>query len=176
MDYIWRKLQSESILRTPHYEVARDRLRHPQGHEVDYYVIEHPHQAAGVVVADERGRILLVQQWRHPVQKLMWSVPAGGIDEGETPEQAARRELREETGHAAETFEKLIEFHPNPGTANQTFHVFAASGVRSIGQRLPGEIHDVRWFERREIESMLDRGELLDGMTLVGLLSYLRRR
>jgi len=176
MDYIWRKLRSESILRTPHYGVIRDRLRHPQGHEVDYYVIEHPRQAAGVVAVDERGRILLVQQWRHPVQRLMWSLPAGGIDEGETPEDAARRELREETGHAADTFHKLIEFHPNPGTANQTFHVFAAAGVKSIGHGVPGEIHDVRWFERPEVESMLDRGDLLDGLTLVGLMAYLRRR
>ena len=47
MDYIWRKLRSESVLRTPYYGVLRDRLRHPQGHEVDYYVIEHARQATG---------------------------------------------------------------------------------------------------------------------------------
>src|SRR5947209_19832808 len=102
MDYIWRKLRSESVLRTPYYGVSLDRLRHPRGHEVDYYVIEHPRQATGAVAVDGAGRVLLVQQWRHPVQKLMWSVPAGGMEDGETPGAAVRRELGEETGYAAD--------------------------------------------------------------------------
>jgi ADP-ribose pyrophosphatase len=174
MDYIWRKLRSESVLRTPYYGVSLDRLRHPHGHEVDYYVIEHPRQATGVIAVDEAGRVLMVQQWRHPVQRLLWSLPAGGMEEGETPESAIRRELREETGYAADQLEPLYAYHPNPATANEMFHLFVAKGVREISQRLPGEIHDVRWFERREIEAMLDRGEVMDGLTLVGLLVWLR--
>jgi ADP-ribose pyrophosphatase len=175
MDYIWRKLRSESVLRTPHYGVSLDRLRHPHGHEVDYYVIEHPRQATGVIAADEAGRILLVQQWRHPVQKLLWSIPAGGIEEGETPEAAVRRELREETGYAAEILEPLYSYHPNPATTNQTFHLFLARGMTETAERLPGEIHDVRWFPRPDIERMIHRDEILDGLTLAGLLLWLGR-
>ena len=174
MDYIWRKLRSESVLRTPYYGVSLDRLRHPQGHEVDYYVIEHPRQATGVVAVDEAGRVLLVQQWRHPVEKLLWSLPAGGMEAGESAEAAARRELREETGYNAEKLEPLYRFHPNPATTNQTFHLFVASGLHEAASRLAGEIHDVRWFERPEVEQMLARNELLDGLTLVGLLVWLR--
>jgi ADP-ribose pyrophosphatase len=174
MDYIWRKLRSESVLRTPYYGVSLDRLRHPHGHEVDYYVIEHPRQAAGVVAVDSGSRVLLVQQWRHPVQKLLWSLPAGGLEEGETPEAGARRELREETGHSAESFDRLYTYHPNPATTNQTFHLFIARGVTETTHRLPGEIHDVRWFDRPDIERMLGSNELLDGLTLVGILMWLR--
>jgi 8-oxo-dGTP pyrophosphatase MutT (NUDIX family) len=174
MDYIWRKLRSESVLRTPYYGVSLDKLRHPHGHEVDYYVIDHPRQAAGVVAVDSVGRLLLVQQWRHPVQKLLWSLPAGGMEEGETPEAAARRELREETGHSAESFDRLYTYHPNPATTNQTFHLFIARGVTETTHRLPGEIHDVCWFDRPEIERMLASNELLDGLTLVGILAWLR--
>src|SRR5437016_5068554 len=174
MDYIWRKLRSESVLRTPYYGVSLDRLRHPHGHEVDYYVIEHPRQAMGVVAVDEAGRVLMVQQWRHPVQKLLWSLPAGGMEDGESPEAAIRRELREETGHAAQSLEFFYSYHPNPSTSNQTFHLFIARGLSEIGQRLPGEIHDVRWFSRQEIERMVERGEVMDGLTLVGLMVWLR--
>ena len=174
MDYIWRKLRSESVLRTPYYGVKLDKLRHPHGHEVDYYVIEHPRQAAGVVAVDTNGRVLLVQQWRHPVQKLLWSLPAGGMEEGETPEGAIIRELREETGHAAEKYELLYSYHPNPATTTQTFHLFLATGVTETTQRIPGEIHDVRWFDPSEIEGMLARNELMDGLTLVGIMMWQR--
>src|SRR5260370_20547829 len=93
MDYIWRKLRSESVLRTPYYGVSLDKLRHPHGHEVDYYVIDHPRQATGIVAVDDASRVLLVQQWRHPVQKLLSSLPAGGMEPDETPDAAVRREL-----------------------------------------------------------------------------------
>jgi 8-oxo-dGTP pyrophosphatase MutT (NUDIX family) len=176
MDYIWRKLRSESVLRTPYYGVHVDRLRHPQGHEVDYYVIEHPRKATGVVAVDEAGRVLMVQQWRHPVQKLMWSLPAGGIEEGESPEAAVRRELREETGHVAGRLEPLYCYHPNPAISNQIFHLFLARDLSEVAERLPGEIHDVRWYTCAEIESALAHGEILDGLTLVGLLTWLRRK
>ena len=176
MDYIWRKLRSESVLRTPYYGVSLDKLRHPHGHEVDYYVIEHSLKATGAVAVDDAGRVLLVQQWRHPVQKLLWSLPAGGMEPGETAEDAIRRELREETGHAAATIEPLYSYHPNPATTNQTFHLFLALGLSEIGPRVPGEIHDVRWFTRDEIEQMLERGEILDGLTMVGLLKWMRYR
>ena len=110
-----------------------------------------------IVCFDEAGRVLLVQQWRHPVQKLLWSLPAGGMEEGETAEAAVRRELREETGYAAERLEPLYSYHPNPATTNQTFHLFLARGMTETDQRLPGEIHDVRWFGRPEVERMIER-------------------
>ncbi len=176
MDYIWRKLRSEAVLRTPFYGVQRDRLRHPAGHEVDYYVIAHSRQATGVVAEDEAGRVLLVQQWRHPVEKLLWSLPAGGMEEGETAEAAIRRELREETGYDADVVEPLYWFHPNPGTTNQTFRLFRARGLREAKGMLAGEIHEVRWFARSEIETMLERNELLDGLTLVALLTWLLKK
>lgn len=172
MDYIWRKLRSESVLRTPYYGVSLDKLRHPHGHEVDYYVIDHARKATGVVAVDEAGRVLLVQQWRHPVQKLLWSLPAGGMEEGETPEAAIRRELREETGYLAADVAPLYSYHPNPATTNQTFHIFVARGLTESAERLPGEIHDVKWFTPADIDRMLAGNELLDGLTLVGILMW----
>jgi ADP-ribose pyrophosphatase len=174
-DYIWRKLSTQSVVRTPYYGVRLDRLRHPQGHELDYYVIEFARQAVGVVPVDEDGQALLVQQWRHPVEKLTWSVPAGAIERGESAADAAIRELREEAGHAAGRLEFLYRYHPSIGVADQTFHVFVARGVRELGTRPDNEIHAARFFTREEIEGLLDRNEIVDGMSLTALLMWLRR-
>jgi len=178
-DYIWRKLGSESILRTPYYSIQRDRLRHPRGHELDYYVIEHLRQAVGVVPV--RGappgsvEVLLVQQWRHPVQKLAWAIPAGAIESGEAPDMAARRELREEAGCTAAEVEPLYQYHPSIGISNQTFHLFVAGGIEGPAVADDNEIHAVRWFSRGEVEAMLARNEIVDGMSLVALLMWLRK-
>src|SRR5215203_34550 len=89
--YVWKTLASETICSGLTFDVTRDRLRHPQGHEFDYYVIRARREAAGVVAVDDGGRVLLVQQWRHTVQKLLWEVPAGAVDDGESPAVAAAR-------------------------------------------------------------------------------------
>jgi ADP-ribose pyrophosphatase len=174
-DYVWRKLSTRSVLRTPYYGVRVDRLLHPRGHELDYYVIEFARQAVGVVPLADDGRVLLVQQWRHPVEKLTWSIPAGAIDAGEAPADAAARELREETGHAAGKIEPLYRYHPTIGVGDQTFHLFRATGLSAVVERDATEIHAVNWFTRDEVDGMLARNEIVDGMSLTGLL-LLRRR
>ena len=174
-DYVWRKLSTRPVLKTPYYGVRLDRLQHPRGHELDYYVIEFARQAVGVVPVDADGRVLLVQQWRHPVERLTWSVPAGAIETGESAADAAIRELREEAGHAPVNLEPLYRYHPTIGVADQTFHVFLARGVTDLGTRHDDEIHNVRFFTRDEANDLLDRNEILDGMSLAALLLWLRK-
>jgi ADP-ribose pyrophosphatase len=174
-DYIWRKLSTQSVLKTPYYDVRVDRLKHPQGHELDYYVIAFARQAAGVVPVAEDGRVLLVQQWRHPVEKLTWSIPAGAIETGESPADAAARELREEAGCAARRLEPLYHYHPSIGVADQVFHVFIAHGVEHETERETAEIHQVQFFTRAQIEELIDHNEIVDGMSLTGLLMWMRK-
>jgi ADP-ribose pyrophosphatase len=174
-DYIWRKLSTQSVLKTPYYDVRVDRLRHPQGHELDYYVIAFARQATGVVPVADDGRVLLVQQWRHPVEKLTWSIPAGAIETGESPADAAARELREEAGCAARRLEPLYHYHPSIGVADQVFHIFVAQGVELQTERDTAEIHQVEFFTRARIEELIDHNEIVDGMSLTGLLMWLRK-
>lgn len=173
-DYVWKKLASETAFRGPFYSVSRDHLLHPSGEELDYFVVRYPREAIGVVPVDDRGRILLVQQWRHPVERLSWEIPAGGIEKGESKEEAARRELREETGYAADEVKKLYRYHPTIGSADQTFNLFVARTTEKIGEHDPKEIHAIRWFERSEIEEMIARNELVDGMSLMAILFLTR--
>jgi ADP-ribose pyrophosphatase len=174
-DYVWRKLSTQSVLKTPYYGVRVDRLKHPQGHELDYYVIEFARQAVGVIPVHQDGRVLLVQQWRHPVEKLTWSIPAGAIETNESPADAAARELREEAGHAPGRLEAIYRYHPTIGVADQTFHLFIAHGLVRVGETDGDEINQASFFTRAEIDQLIARNEILDGMSLTGLLMWLRR-
>jgi ADP-ribose pyrophosphatase len=178
-DFVWRKLSTQSVLKTPYYGVRLDRLKHPQGHELDYYVIEFARQAVGVVPVADDGRVLLVQQWRHPVERLTWSIPAGAIERNESPADAAARELREEAAHAPAKLTPLYRYHPTIGVADQTFHVFLAQGLQPTDgadtDRSNNEIHATRFFTPDEISQLLDQNEIVDGMSLAALLLWLRQ-
>jgi len=174
-DAKWETLGSEKILDTPYYAITRDRVRRPNGVPFDYFVMRPQRFAAGVVAIDANGRVLLVHQWRHPVQKMQWEIPAGAVDGTETPQQAALRELREETGYEAHAIEPLYAYHPSIGTSSQMFHLFVARDLKQVGMHDPIEIHETRFFERREVESMIDDGQTADGLTLTALLVWLRK-
>jgi len=91
--------------------------------------IEHP-GAVAVVALNEQGQVLLIRQYRHPVGELLWEIPAGLLDvDGESHENAARRELLEETGYLAETLEPLIEFFTTPGGSTEKIAIFLAKGL-----------------------------------------------
>jgi 8-oxo-dGTP pyrophosphatase MutT (NUDIX family) len=174
--HVWKTLGRETICSGLTFDVTRDRLRHPRGREFDYYVIRARREAAGVVAVDQLGRVLLVQQWRHTVQKLLWEVPAGAVDDGESPAAAAARELSEETGYTAEHIAPLYRYHPAVGSMSHTFNLFVARGLRKVGEHDPEEIHAVRFFDRAEVDAMIDRNELQDGMSLTAVLMWMRRR
>lgn len=103
-----------------------DELAYDDGtvHRVD--VVEHGASIA-VVAQPHPGEILLVRQYRHPVAVSLWEIPAGTSEPGETPLEAARRELREETGYAAGRLKKIGSFWMTPGFCSEVMHIFAAS-------------------------------------------------
>jgi ADP-ribose pyrophosphatase len=139
----------------------------------DGYEIADTPDAVAIVALDAEGRIVLVRQRRVATGTKLLELPAGLIDEGETPIETARRELREETGLRGGRWRELAAFWTSPGFSTERVTVFAAAGLEE-GEPEPDEgeeLEVVRW-SLTEVEARI--GELEDATTLVGLLLYLR--
>ena len=141
----------------------------PSGDRFDHHVVRIPRPAAATVVRDpERGVLLL---WRHRfvVDSWGWEVPAGRVDSGESPEDAAVREATEETGWRPGPLRSLGTYHPVPGTVEQTFHLFVADGAEHVGEPDEDEVERVEWLPVDEVRRLLRDGSVSDGLSLVAL-------
>jgi ADP-ribose pyrophosphatase len=139
--------------------------------EHDREIVEHP-GAVAIVAVDDSGKVALVRQRREAVREHLLELPAGTLEEGESPLESARRELEEETGLTGGTWRELGGFYTTPGFCRERMHVFAAEGVQA-GDANPEEDEElelVHW-DVGEIGERI--GELEDAKTIAGLLLYL---
>lgn len=150
-----------------------DEVRYPSGNESIREVVEHPGGAVIVCLFDNTD-ILLVTQYRHPFGHVVTELPAGKLDRGEDPLEAAKRELREETGYAADSWQKMTALYATPGFCNEVLHLYLARGIRRdpAGQALEeGEASiTVSRVPLAEAAAMIDRQEIVDGKTIAGIL------
>ena len=151
------------------FRVTEDRAVDPKsGFEIQRSVVRHAGSAVMMAV-DEKQRVLLVRQYRLPAEKYLWELPAGRLDPGEKPLQAARRELIEETGYRARTWRKLAAFFVSPGYVQERMTIFLATGL-TAGEATPMEDEriETRWFTREEVAGMIAKGTIEDAKTIVG--------
>jgi ADP-ribose pyrophosphatase len=153
-----------------------DTLGLPGGRTHDVEVVEHS-GAVVVIVQPTPDTMTLVRQYRHPVGHEMWEVVAGGMDPGETPEDAALRELREETGYRARHVERLFSGYSAPGFCTELLHFCHVDGY-DRGEPDPDEDEqiEVGTFSLEELWRMIRAGELQDAKTQVAVLWALSAR
>ena len=109
-----------------------DQVEMPGGRVAEREVVEH-HGAVGVAAVDDQGRIAMIEQYRHPMGRRLWELPAGLLDEiGEPPVEAAKRELAEETGLAAERWSVLVDVAASPGFTDEIVRIFLAEGLSEV--------------------------------------------
>jgi ADP-ribose pyrophosphatase len=141
----WEKLSSEKLLENPYFAVRSDKLRLPDGAVKDpYYVIERP-DAAIVFPVTEEDEVVLVRQYRPPLEKMELGLPAGLVEAGEEPEAAARRELSEETGYVGGEWEELGSLASSPSLKDNWAYLFLARGVTRNSDQ------DLDEYERLEL-------------------------
>ncbi len=165
-------ISSTEISHTPIFRVTLDRAIDPDGFEIKRAIVQHDGSAVMMPV-DNRGRILLVRQYRLPARQYLWELPAGRMDEGETPLKAARRELAEETGLRAKTWKKIAEFYPSPGFLAEKMTIFLATELTQ-GESKPMEDEriETRWFTPRELKDAIRSGKIRDAKTMIGYARY----
>ncbi len=166
----------ERVYDSPWCGLRRDVLRLPDGRSLAHHVIEISDAIVVVPVLPD-GRLVLIWQFRHVHGGTHWEVPAGRVDPGEPPEDAARRELLEETGCTCTELVKLPGFYPINGISDHWSHAFAALGCEEVADVTLGPLERLQSakFEPEDVRRMLTRGEIVDGFSALPLWHWLGR-
>ena len=165
------RLSHERVYDGKVFDVDRDRVRMPNGREVTVDVVRHP-KSVVLVPIPEPGRVVLVRQYRYAVNAFLWELPAGSVDEGETPEQAAARECHEEIGKVPGTVVRLGAMYPTPGYCNEEMVFFRLSSLEEPTEKAEldeDEDIEVQVFDLPQAREMVRRGEITDMKTVAGL-------
>jgi 8-oxo-dGDP phosphatase len=174
----WPVVGRERVVAGKVVNVRRDTVRMPDGQEVGREVIEHP-GAVAVVAMDEAGQVLLIRQYRHPVGRQLWEVPAGLRDvDGEPPLATARRELLEEAGYLAADWQVLADFFTSPGITSERLRVYLARGLVRVPDAEREYVPDheeahlaIEWAPLDEVVSRILAGDLHNGVMMIGVLA-----
>ena len=169
---------SEYIIRRPWLTARKDVVVHPDGRvQPEYYVLEYP-DFINVIAITTDGRIIMEQQWRQAVGEVSLEIPAGVVEKGESPLQAAQRELAEETGFTGSTWEQLLVTTPNSSTATNHCYTFVARGVEQTTTQHLDATEDLRYFyvSEDELFTMLKEGKIHQAMMVAPLWKYFCKR
>jgi ADP-ribose pyrophosphatase len=173
-----RVVSSRISYQGPAFSVTTDEVEEPGAVRTRRDVIRHSGSIVILAVEDaaKKGRkseplILLERQYRHAAQSMMWELPAGRIDDGETALTAAKRELLEETGYSARQWKRILHFYVSPGFLDETMTIYLARGLKAgVAQPEADERIAVKFFPLSEAKQMALHGRIQDAKTISGIL------
>ncbi len=166
-------LSSRKVFEGRALKLRVDSVKLPGGRKTTREIVEHENCVA-IVALDDADNILLVKQFRKPVEKDLLEIPAGGIDSGETPEDAVRREMREETGFLPQKVAKLGGFYSSPGFCTEYLHLYLATDlVASPLQAEDSESITLMRVPLGQITGLIASGAICDAKSIAGLLAFL---
>jgi ADP-ribose pyrophosphatase len=173
-EHDFETVDSETIYVGNIFALRVDQVRMPGGNVAKREVVEH-YGAVAVLALDDDGNIVMVYQYRHPVGRRLWELPAGLLDlGGEPPHVTAARELKEEAGLSAQNWRVLADLVSTPGFSDEGVRVYLATGLSDVGRP---DAHDeeadlvVRWFPLDEAMRMVISGEIVNTIAVCGILA-----
>lgn len=170
----WKTLSSKQLIDRPWMRVRCDKVQLPDGrvHE-EYYVLSYP-SWVNVIAETEEGDIILERQYRHGLDIVSTEICAGVMEEGETPLEAAQRELEEETGYTGGEWKEIMTVAPNPGVMDNLCHCFYAKGVKKNSEQHLDDTEDIDVFlcPKQEVKQMLIRGEFIQALMVAPLWKF----
>ena len=169
-------VSSERVYEGRILSLRLDTVELPGGKKTRREIVEHV-ECVAIVVLDSEENVLMVRQFRKPVERALLEIPAGGVEEGEEPLDCVRRELQEETGYLARRIERLGGFYSAPGYCTEFLHLYLATDL------MPGNL-DAEEDENIEVvvvplsrvSQLIACGEICDAKSIAGLLTYLQTR
>lgn len=171
----WEVLKQEFLFKTRWLTVRKDKVRMPSGIEMDdYYVLEYP-DWINVLAITEDGRFIVERQYRHGTRTVEYELCAGTLENGESPIEAAKRELLEETGYAGGEWELYCIETPNPAAMTNQNYTFLAKGVKDTGERYleRTENIEIHLLSYDELKKIVREGCIKQGTMLAPLWKYI---
>ena len=161
-----RTIESKELYKGRVVQVRIDTVSLPNGRTKMREIIVHPGAVAIVPLINKR--VLLVEQYRKAIERRTLEIPAGTLEEGESPEECAKRELIEETGFNASQWDKLTSYYPSPGYSSEIIHIFKARGLEKVSDaeaELP-----IHYMDLEDVQTKIRTGEIKDSKTIIGVL------
>ncbi|MDH5811179.1 MAG: NUDIX hydrolase [Candidatus Methanomethylicaceae archaeon] len=164
-----RVVRSELAFSGKLIKVRVDEVVLPNGRVAQREIVVH--RGAVAIIGLEGDKIIMERQYRHAAGKMMWEIPAGTLEDGETPLECAKRELLEETGYVAEKMEEFIHFYVAVGYSTEIIHVFLATGLKRA-EPTPEEDETIKtkMVPFDEVLRMIRDNEIEDAKTIIGVL------
>jgi ADP-ribose pyrophosphatase len=173
-EHDFETISSETVYRGSILALRADQVRMPGGNIAKREVVEH-YGAVAVAAVDDTGRLAMVYQYRHPIGRRLWELPAGLLDDpAEDPAVAAARELCEETGFIAENWTVLVDLASSPGFSDEVVRLYLARGLTDVGRP---EGHDeeadmtVDWVDIADAVQRVLAGEIVNSTAVAGILA-----
>ena len=171
-DFTETTAEKKCVFRGKVVSLREDAVTLPNGRNATREMIEHRGGVA-VLAVDEKGYVPIVRQYRYPLGKHLWEIPAGKLEVGEQPDEAIHRELREETGLVAGKMTSLGQFYPTCGYSNEIIRLYLATELSYVGAKPDDdEFLEIKYIKIDELYEKCLSGEIQDGKTVVAVLKY----